>query len=167
MSWRLPLVLLLWVLILGGLQLFLRQPPLDAAGELAVSAPAPGDYSLELTATFSPAPDPFAFTATGERSAPLVIRLLGQEIFSAAELQPQVPVRIAPVPGLVLGVNEFTLGAAPPAGDFDASHAVRLRLLLGELPVADATFWAEPGTALQGVLRVELGAGGEDDHAHR
>lgn len=168
MSWRLGLAACIWLVIVGGVSLFMRQ---ENQAATAMAPPerhttyAAGDFSLEVTTTFPLQPDPFALTAddSGQQAA-LNISLGGQRIFSAEELPAHLPRRIHPLPDLVLGKNEFLVTATPPldAVDNTASYAVRLRLLRGDAPVAQDTFWASQGATITGALRVDLAQPGEN-----
>ncbi len=59
--------------------------------------------------------------------------------------------RIENLSGMVIGHNEIHIQASPPSED-NAHHALRVRVLENENPVADATFWAPPGMGINNTL---------------
>lgn len=161
MSSRLALVAAIWVLVMGGTGLFLR---LDAPG--AVPRPllprpeaVTGDFALEISTSFALAPDPFALTVDAAQGRALTVRLSGTVVHEADAMPPEGVLRIAPIPGLLAGANEFHVLATPPldqAGRPEVPHALRLRLLRGEEVIAEQTFWAALGAPVGGTLHVHL-----------
>ncbi len=146
---------------MGGTGLFLRldtpgvvPPPLLPHAEAAT-----GDFALEITTSFALAPDPFALTVDTAQDRALTVRLSGSIVHEADAMPPEGVLRIAPIPGLLVGINEFHVLATPPVDQMDKSevrHALRLRLLRGDAPIAEQTFWAPRGAPVSGTLHVLL-----------
>jgi len=162
MSMRLGLVALIWLCILGGAIGFMHVEAPTAMVPVPEVRRVAGDYSLEVTATFPLEPDPFALTVDGAPAGVLTVSYDGETIFAPERLQPHEPRRISPLPDMMAGVNEFLVSAAPPVGA--ESHAVRLRLFRGDVPLAEETFWAAQGAHITGALRVDANEL-RDEHA--
>jgi hypothetical protein len=158
---RIAIALLLWVIVLGGLNLYMRQ--FETSGSDAASssrqrpAQAEAPYAMELTTTFNVEPDPFALTANAsEEPAGLVVQLQGNEILrKTREVETGAPI-VLNVPGLVRGLNEFFVEANMPLESIGKSYALRLRLTQAGSPVAEETFWSEGENRITGILRVSL-----------
>ncbi len=161
MSSRLALVAAIWVLVMGGTALFLH---LDAPGAgprplLPRPEAATGDHALEISTSFALARDPFALTVDADQGRALTVRLSGSIVLEADAMPSGGVLRIAPIPGLLAGVNEFHVLATPPVdpgGQSEVRHALRLRLLRGAEVVAEQTFWAEQGAPVSGTLHMHL-----------
>ncbi|MHC1724821.1 MAG: hypothetical protein AB9866_02160 [Syntrophobacteraceae bacterium] len=157
---RIAAVLLLWVVVFGGLHLYLKR--FEAMRPAAASPPrqveSSGSYALEITTTFSVEPDPFALqTDSSGKPAALLIRIGQQEVSTEIpEVDAGIPVRIAPVQGIIPGMNELFVEAVMPLEMSGKSLALRLRLLRDEVPVAEKTFWSEGGNRIAGTFRVKL-----------
>jgi hypothetical protein len=165
---RFALAAFAWLLMLGGLSLYIYQR--DRHTPAAIQAPvqqavATEDFTLEITPTFSPEPDPFALQGEESTAAPLVVRTADRELFRAESLEPGVPVRVHPLRGLVEGRNEIYLQAQPPVGEAGRNHAVRVRLLQGSQVVVDETLWRAGGANVAGTIPFTLAAA-ENHHDH-
>ncbi|MGE4543189.1 MAG: hypothetical protein AB7D06_03665 [Pedobacter sp.] len=167
---RFILTALIWLLMLGGLSLYIYQR--DRHAPVAIQAPithevAGQDYLLEITPTFSPESDPFALRGDAGDATSLVVRTAQRELFRAeGELERGVPVRVQPVRGLVEGRNELYVQAQPPLGESHRDHAVRVRLLRGNRVVVDETIWGQKGASVAGTIPFTLTATAEDAHDH-
>ncbi len=154
--------------ILGGLALFMERRE-SRGSQTSVSAPAAaGDFSVDVTLSFTAAErDPFAVTAENSAKQPLVIvRLNGQEILSATEAPPAGELlKVAHVPGMAAGNNEFLVEADPPLAEANRAHAVRLRVLRDGQPIAEQTSWSEPGSRLVARFVLDVPAAGRETAA--
>ena len=157
---RIAAVLSLWVIVLGGLNLYMNR--LEA--RKSVLAPVPSqaessaDYALEITTTFNVEPDPFALrTDNSSKPAALLVRIGEKVLADISEAEAGIPVRIAPVPGMLAGVNEFFVEANMPLEMTGRNLALRLRLLRDGLPAAEKTFWSEGENRIAGTFRVNPG----------
>jgi hypothetical protein len=169
---RIATALLLWVIVLGGLNLYMKQfetSDSDAA-EPSRQRPAQAEalYVMELTTTFNVEPDPFALTADDSKEpAGLVVQLHGNEVLrKTGEIEAGTPVVLNPVPGMIRGLNEFFVEAYMPLDSIGKSYALRLRLMQAGIPVTDETFWSEGGNRVTGVLRVGLENDKQDGGPH-
>lgn len=146
-----------WVLVMGGLWLFMGadRGSSGPGAALPVATAAEGVYALEVLSTAALGPDPFALA--GESGA-LSVSLNGKQLLVTDSLAAGRPLVLEPVTGLVEGTNEFYAQAAPP--DPSGAFALRLTLYRGRGPgrrvVAESTLWSEAGRAA-GVMRLELG----------
>ena len=153
---RFGLAALILLCILGGTALFTgrKAPSVSSVPQRVMEIS--GDYALEVTATFRPQPDPFALDAGGRPAPPVRVSLSGSDVFLENDFTPDVPLRVPLTQGLTAGVNIFYLEASPPLGEYQMSHAVRLRVLHGNLAIAEDTFWADHGAAIRGNLHVRI-----------
>jgi hypothetical protein len=76
------------------------------------------------------------------------------------------PVSGAPAPDVRVGRNEVFVQANPPEAALSRTHAVRLRVLRDGEPVAERTFWTEPGTPLSERFSLEVPAAQESGDGH-
>lgn len=165
---RFTLTALAWLLMLGGLSLYIHQrdlqkpAPLQAPVQEGLSA---REFTLEVTATFSPEADPFALQGD-DTAAPLVLRTATQELYRAAALEPGVVVQINPVHGLLEGRNEIYVQAQPPVSEAGRDHAVRVRLLQSSRVLVDQTLWGQGGASVSGTIPFTLKTHGEAPHEH-
>ena len=155
---RILAVIAVWVVILGGVSLYMSSRP-EVTKAVAVAPKGIGGgepFRLEVTPTFAAEADPFALEGEAGETA-FVVWLNGREVLRGPE-KPQAGmiVVLEPVEGLIKGVNELYVEASPPVGFGGESHGVRLRLLNSGVAVADETFWSEDGSRVTGVLRVDL-----------
>ena len=178
-------VILIWVVILGGLGIYMQSreyfsPREEQEYEIE---PAPGEFTLEVTPTFDATGgvDPYALDPAPQPA--FTLKLDGVEIVRREE-----PMRAAHPTTiqwdlekwpLVVGKNEFFIDMPTPqrgddsdADDFsldlddseeaDADHGVnavygvRLRLLRDGAEVDSQTLWSEPGKPVKGKMFIEL-----------
>lgn len=166
---RIPFVVLIWVVLVGGLSLYMRHrdahTPVAGAG--VTLNLAEGRYALEVTPTFAAESDPFALASDTGDSPAVAVRMRGREIVRAGDaIRPGVPIRVDDVQGFVAGDNEVLVEASPPSDDAERRHFVHVRILRDGLPVAEETFWSEGGARVSGALRFSLREGTEDEHGH-
>lgn len=166
---RIALTLLIWLIMVGGLSLYIQQR--DRRMPAAVAAPtmeaAPAEeYTLEITPTFSPEPDPFAIG--GDQAASSLVVRLGERVLlrSSQALPAGRPVTVHPLEGLAVGHNELYLQVSPPVGEAPMDHAVRVRLLQGNREIFDDTVWGVNGATVAGSIPFTLGKPAEGAHGH-
>lgn len=159
---RIATALLLWVIVLGGLNLYMKRfetsDPDAASSSRQRLAQVEAPYAMELTTTFDVEPDPFALTVNASKEpAGLVVQLQGHEVLrKGGEVEAGTPIVLNPVPGLVRGLNEFFVEANMPLDSIGKSYALRLRLMQAGSLVTEETFWSEGGNRITGLLRVSL-----------
>ena len=165
-------VILIWVVILGGLAIYMqsRQYFSPPEGNIYVIQPAPGKFSLEITPTFEAAGgvDPFALEPVAKPA--FVLSLRGLEIVRYAETIPagrsvEVTWDLDSSP-LEVGGNEFHVQTTTPPADPNAVHGVRLRLLRDGAEVDSRTLWSQPGKPVEGVFPIQLDRPWADDREH-
>ncbi|MEK7468905.1 MAG: hypothetical protein AAB074_16140 [Planctomycetota bacterium] len=164
---RFLLTALIWVVFVGSVALFTSRR--DARGPVAsyARAAAKGIFAVEVTASFTAEPDPFALDTGKAKPAGLVVRVNGVEAIRAATVKPGAAIRVEPVAAVLEGKNELFIEAYPPADQLNRSHAIRVRILRDGEPVAERTFWSEPGTPIATAFPLEVPAAGapaKDDH---
>lgn len=167
---RLILVAAVWVVFVGGVALYVARR--DEHGDIASyeARPAAGTFSVEVTTSFPVEADPFALTAGGATAAGLILKVNGVEVLRRTEGVKVGEATVAsPVPAVVVGKNELFIEAHPPQDQLLRSQAVRVRVLRDGEPVAEKTFWSEPGVPLSATFPLEVPAeakkeGGHDDH---
>ena len=169
---RFVLSIVVWLIIVGGLVFYMHQRE-DTTGSLPpIIEPKAAEvsYSLVLTPTFSIEPDPFAIRLDDQTESPaLLVRLGDREILRIADrLEAGDPIRIDPIPGLMMGVNEFYIEANPPLESTQKSRAIRIQVFQNERVASDTTLWSEPGAKVNGTFRFEIAQPEKEksDHEH-
>lgn len=144
------------VVILGGLQLYMRnRPSRPEAALLIAETAAQGQYSLDITLTFDAGPDPFALDPDAAPS--LLVLLRGAEVLRREDaVATGAVITVSDVQGLVQGANEFFVVAAPQDRSQPVARAVRVRVLRNGQPLAEQTIWSEPGEIVEGTVVVEI-----------
>lgn len=165
---RFVYVLLVWGVLLGGLQGFLRLRGHAPKTLVAERETATGAYRLEVTLTFAVEPDPFALvTDANDRPPALVIQLQGQDILRVTDrLEAGRPLVVTSVPGLKSGVNEFLVAAYPPQEEAWSANALRLRVLQDQRVLADHTVWSIPPEPILATMVVDIPAAAQSEEDH-
>ena len=146
------------IILIGGLTLYMNHRDNKAPVEKTPvqTTISQGVYTLEITPGFAPAPDPFALET--DKPALLLVKTGSREILRKTEsVKAGKLLRIENLSGMVIGHNEIHIQASPPSED-NAHHALRMRVLENENPVADATFWAPPGMGINNTLYFSIGS---------
>ena len=100
--------------LVGGYQVFVGSLPASNVTEF-ITKPATGDYAIEMTLSFNARGDAFDPTA-------LLVRLDGKDLLEkTTPLAAGVPVRIYPVEGLIVGVNELFIQVGTGQSEAEAS----------------------------------------------
>jgi hypothetical protein len=164
---RIVLTALIWLVMVGGLSLYIQQRDrhLPPAIQTPATQAAPSEaYTLEITPTFAPAPDPFALQRD---PSTLVVRMGERELFRSEQALPAGrTIAVQPVVGLVVGRNELYLQASPPLSEALLDHAVRVRLRQGHREVFDETLWGVNGANVAGTIPFTLEGTAGDGHGH-
>lgn len=153
---RVFFAVVIWVVLVGGLYEYMRRRdatpvarPVGAAESLAG-----GEYALELTASFVPEPDPYAFKAGSENVPAIFARLHGQDVIARTDgVQAGIPLLADTVPGVIGGENEIVIAASPSVSGSPGRHFLQARVLRNGVPIASETFWADGSARVNGVLR--------------
>lgn len=181
---RLLAVIAIWIVILGGLALYMQSRDVfsPAPENVYEIQPAPGVFTLEVIPTFDAqgGVDPFGEELTSKPS--LILLLRDEEIVRFEQPMPAaIPTTITwdlekwP---LEEGDNEFFIEMLTPQRDefavdsednVEAVYGVRLRLLRDGVEVDRQTLWSEPGKPVKGAMFIKLdrlsGASHEGEHA--
>jgi hypothetical protein len=167
---RFALVALAWLILVGGLSFYIHERDSRPAVEIskpAVREAARGNYTLEVTPTFSTAADPFALQGEVTAASTLQVSQGDKIIYRTEEsLEAGMTVRVHPVAGLTAGRNELYLQASPPLSDIPRDNAVRVRVLLDNRVLVDETLWAESGAKVSGTIAFSLTKPEDVDHDH-
>ena len=172
---RFVYVILVWTVLVGGLELFLKQRNAYAPiTQYVPPAQAAGHYRLEVTTTFSIEPDPFALQIDTEEMPPaLLVRLAGKEILRVSDrLEQGATLHVDPLVGLREGNNEFFVRATPPTEQAGRANALRLRLYREDTLLHEQTLWSTPPDSIAAVFDVVVGTAildkqqQETDHDH-
>lgn len=160
---RILFAIFIWIVLIGGLALYMRHrdanPAAAAPGRILPAATA--EYTLELTPSFAPVPDPFALVKPGEKAPAMTARLRGREVLRTPDgALAGRPVRVDKLPGVLAGINEVAVAASPPAFDSATTKApvrnfLQARILENGVPRAEETFWADGTDRVAGVLRFD------------
>ena len=158
---RLFLTSLVWLIIVGGLALYMGARETAVAPQAVVERAAPTmACRLEILPGFDARPDPFALR--DDEAAPpaaLLVRLGRTEVLRVTDdIENGRPLQVDHLPGLAVGDNEFYLEAFPPIEAAGRQVAVRLRFFCNNRLIADRTFWSAEGGAVSGSFPVHIGA---------
>lgn len=169
---RLVLTAVIWVVLVGGLALYMfNRTAVQSASELNLHTPS-GDFAVEVTTTFPLEPDPFALRSEGSDEAPaLVVRVNGREVLRKTErVEPGEPIRVEPIPGFAQGANEVFVEANPRLDMAGRSQAVRVRVLQDTNVLADRSLWSDQGNRIAAAIAVNVDtreSKEHDTHGHR
>ena len=126
-----------------------------------------GEYSLEITPTFSIEDDPFALQSDTQKTDTVELRVNGQLVQLPDEVISRGKVITSDIiPELSIGFNEFFISASPPISETDLDHGIRLRLLEGENIIVDETLWATKGARVSGTVSFKISIEKDHDHDH-
>jgi hypothetical protein len=155
---RLVIAACIWLVLVGGLFTYMHERDTVGVAEQYQPRRAVASYAIEITPTFSAEPDPFTLQSeTGRKASAIILRLNGKEIPNLPENAEQgSPIFVNNVQGLVEGLNEFYLEAAPPVATGDRIHAIRVRVLRDGLPVAERSFWSGAGSKIAVTFPLEI-----------
>lgn len=148
------LAIILSAVVLLGVQSYLRFADSlrhrHAAQEHVVIAP--GKYSADITLTFPAEADSFGLDGTS-----LVFHQQGKDLLKREGLVPAgEPLQIETLPDVVVGKNAFYFSTTPKESEQSAAKAVRVRIFRDGQPIAEQTFWSEPGLVPRGEIIVDV-----------
>ncbi len=165
---RFLLVVAIWMVIVGGLWTYVAQrdqkremikPPV--AADISVD----GQFSIEVTPTFSIEDDPFALTTSPTDSASLEVRLNGMTIdVGQSEILRGQVIRMDGVDGVLAGHNEIYVSASPPVSESGMEHGIRVKFFDASSLLVDETVWAEQGGRVSGSVSYHHSQPEEDSH---
>lgn len=166
---RITVVIILWVVIVGGLWLYLHRPGRTVIPAHAVEArAAEGAYVCEFTPTFSLAADPFALKVDeGEKPVVLSVKLNGGDLVRLTDkVESGKAIKVDVPRGAVKESNELLIEANPPAEMFEQAGAIRARVFANGLELKDETVWSEPGGRVIGTVRFDGRADRQEKERH-
>lgn len=155
------LALLLSLSILGAVGGYLRaaralQEREASQRESAEQQSAEGRFAVEVTLTFS-AGGENAFALEPTQSTAVLVRFRGRDVLRVDQpVAAGSPLRVDDVPEISAGANEFFVEAQPSAESLAAPHAVRVRVLRDDIPLADQVLWSDAGLPVRGTVRVDV-----------
>lgn len=167
---RFFLVIAIWIVIVGGLTGYINKRDarrMEVQASIAPNIEAIGNFSIELTPTFSVEKDPFALTTSDAAASSVEVRLNGTPlILDSSDLKRGVTLRSEGVNGMLAGHNEIYVNASPPVSEDTLEHGIRVKLIQDRAVVADQTVWAEKGALVSGTVSFMYQEGEEESHDH-
>lgn len=167
---RFLMVVAIWIVIVGGLWNYISQR--DAKRELIVAATPidlsdDGQYTLEITPTFSTEDDPFALTTSDNTASSFEVKLNGNALdMSVLEFQRGETIRNAKVGGVLTGHNEIYVNASPPLSENTLEHGIRVKFYQDNTLIVDRTVWADQGALVSGTISFNHSRTEEASHDH-
>lgn len=167
---RFFLVISIWIVIVGGLWGYISQRDYKRQ-QIVASSPVDlsvqGDFSVEITPTFSTEEDPFALTVSDSTVAPFEIKLNGTSLETEiVDLQRGQKLRLEKISGMLAGHNEFFITASPPLSEDNLEHGIRIKLFEDQTLIVDKTVWSGLGSQVSGTVSFTHMKQQEDDHDH-
>ena len=167
---RFILSIIIWIIFVGGMWLYTWQRdaglPSGPAAFQAVEQ-LEGDYSVEITPTFSIENDPFALQTDAQSSSPLELRINGISIeVPTGELRRGERVEIRDLPNMQAGFNEVYVKASPPINENIMDHGLRVRLIDKNYVILDDTIWGSGGALVSGTISFTIAPTEDDNHDH-
>ncbi|MFH1116051.1 MAG: hypothetical protein V1792_19225 [Pseudomonadota bacterium] len=154
---RPALAVIIWVLLIGGLAVYMQSRETASVGAAYKLHGAEGVFALRITTTFAAEPDPFALQTERNEAPALLVKLNGSEILRITDrVDAGTPIEVKPVPGLIDGRNEFYLEANPPLGSANLSYAVRVQLFRDGQLITERSLWSEPGARIASTVLISV-----------
>lgn len=167
---RFLLVVTIWLVIVGGLWSYIShrdekrqqvtaKPPVDLSVE--------GQFTLEVTPTFSIEADPFALTTSEGSNLPLEVKLNGEAInIDVPQVLRGQTIRHESLTGMLAGHNQIYVAASPPLAENTLEHGIRVKLYEDTTLLVDQTVWAEQGALVAGTVSFNHLQNEEGSHDH-
>jgi hypothetical protein len=166
---RFLLVIAIWVVMVGGLSRYIAWRDRAVAApvaELAAVRASAGEFSLEVTPTFSLEEDPFALQTGEAPVSALEVRLNGRPLAIAIDdMHRGRPFTLAALEGVQAGRNEIHVQASPPVAENSLVHGLRIRVIDRDAVLVDDTVWGGGGALVSGTVgfaTMEKEAAGHD-----
>jgi len=150
---RLVIAAIIWIIFIGGLSVYMQaRESLEMAPDKTLQT-AMGKFTIQVTTTFAPVPDPFALKTHEESSSSLTVKLHGVKVLGPdSQTGADRFVFREDLPQLLAGKNEFYVEAYPDLRATDKAGALRVEIMRDGVVLADRTFWSEPGERIAGAL---------------
>ncbi len=167
---RFLLVVAIWIVIVGGLWNYISHR--DAKRELIVATTPidltlEGQFTLEITPTFSTEDDPFALTTSDNAASPFEVKLNGNALdMDVLEFQRGETIRNEKVGGVLTGHNEIYVNASPPLSENTLEHGIRVKFYQDDTLIVDRTVWADQGALVSGTISFNHSQTEEASHDH-
>ena len=167
---RFLMVMAIWIVIVGGLWNYISHR--DAKRELIVATTpidltVEGQYSLEITPTFSTEDDPFALTTSDNTASSFEVKLNGNALdLNVLEFQRGETIRNEKVGGVLTGHNEIYVNASPPLSENTLEHGIRVKFYQDDTLIVDRTVWADQGALVSGTISFNHSQTEEASHDH-
>jgi len=167
---RFLLVLTIWIFIVGGLWSYISYRD-DKRQQITASTPidlsVDGQFSMEVTPTFSIEADPFSLTTSEASASSFEIKLNGNQIpIDAENVQRGQAIRHEDVTGILAGHNEIYIAASPPHSENTIEHGVRVKLYQDTTLLLDKTVWTSQGALLSETISFRHLQNEEGSHDH-
>ena len=167
---RFILVVTIWIVIVGGLWNYISHR--DARRELIVATTPidltlEGQFTLEITPTFSTENDPFALTTSDNAASPFEVKLNGYVLdMNVLGLQRGETIRNEKVGGVLTGHNEIYVNASPPLSENTLENGIRIKFYQDDTLIVDKTVWADQGALVSGTISFNHSETKEASHDH-
>ncbi|MDQ1239968.1 MAG: hypothetical protein QG577_2154 [Thermodesulfobacteriota bacterium] len=150
---RLVIAAIIWIIFIGGLSVYMQaRESVEMAPDKTLQT-AMGKFTIRVTTTFAPVPDPFALKTLEQSSSSLTVKLHGVKVLGP-DSQPDADEFLfrADLPQLLAGRNEFYVEAYPDLRAASKANALRVEIMKDGVVLTDRTFWSEPGERIAGTL---------------
>lgn len=153
---RFLLVVIIWIVIVGGLWNYISQRDARRQQIIAkspVDLTVEGEFALEITPTFSTENDPFALTTSDSNAPTFEVKFNGMTMdINTMALQRGQTIRRENVVGVLTGHNEIYVHASPPMSENTLEHGIRIKFYENNNLVVDKTVWADQGALVSGSI---------------
>ncbi len=167
---RFLLVVVIWIVIVGGLWSYICQRDARRQQLIATSPvdlTVEGQFSLEITPTFSTEDDPFALKTSDGNAPPFEVKFNGNTVaINTQELLRGQTIRHENVVGVLAGHNEIFVNASPPIAENSLEHGIRVKFYQDHTLVIDQTIWADQGALVSGTISFSHSQTEESSHDH-
>lgn len=141
--------------VLSAIRWFLAATTGPPKSPMQTETVATGDFSVDVLLTFDAGPDPFALQS--DDAASLEVSFRGDRLLRQTHpLARGQVVTIENVEGVAVGPNEFHVMAVPQDEDDAIIHAIRIRILRDDRPIAEQWLASDPGKPISGTVAVEI-----------
>lgn len=167
---RFFLVISIWIVIVGGLWSYISQRDFHRSQYVAASPidlRVTGDFSIEITPTFSTEKDPFALVTAETPDTNFQFKLNGTLLDTdKVDLHRGQSLQFNKVGGVLEGHNEIYVEASPPVTEDQIEHGLRIKLYQEQTLILDKTVWSSLGTQVSATVSFNHDQNKRDAHDH-
>ena len=163
---RFLLVISIWVVLIGGLTLFMATRRTILVPNSIGFEKAVGEFTMLIATTFDAEPDPFGLEPIG-RSNSLYVKLNGNVVFSTSDVVKKGKPLSIPIDGLVKGKNEFFVAISPQLDEANLHQAALVKIMWNGRQLSERTFWTEDGNRIAGTIALDTSEISEGNDAQQ